>query len=39
MTMKNAAKIEKKLICRFKTDMRNFADFDPSTLKSKKFVF
>ena len=38
MAMKNATKIEKELICRFKIDMRNFANFDPSTLKSQKFV-
>ena len=39
MTMKNDAKIEKKLTCRFKIDMRNFTNFDPSTRKSKKFGF
>ena len=38
MALKNATKIEKELICRFKIDMRNFANFDPSTLKSQKFV-
>ena len=36
MTMKNAAKIDKELTCRFKTDMRNCRNFDPSTQKSKK---
>ena len=39
MTMKNDAKIEEELTCRFKIDMRNFKSFDPSTQKSKKFVF
>ena len=39
MTMKNDTKIEEKLTCRFKIDMRNFTDFDPSTQKSKRFVF
>ena len=39
MTMKNDTKIEEKLTCRFKIDMRNFTDFDPSTRKSKKCVF
>ena len=39
MTMKNATKIEKELICRFKIDMKNFMNFDPSTRKSKKCVF
>ena len=37
MTMKNDTKIEKELTS-FKTDMRNFTNFDPSTQKSKKFV-
>ena len=39
MTMKNDTKIEKELTCRFKIDMRNLTNFDPSTQKSKKFVF
>ena len=39
ITMKNDTKIEEELTCRFKTDMRNFTNFDPSTQKSKKFVF
>ena len=38
MTMKNDTKIEEELTCRFKIDMRNFTNFDPSTRKSKKFV-
>ena len=37
MTMKNT-QIEEELNCRFKVDMRNFTNFDPSTQKSKKFV-
>ena len=39
MAVKNNAKFEGKLTCRFKIDMRNFTNFDPSTQKSKKFVF
>ena len=39
MTMKNDTKIEEELTCCFKTDMRNFTNFDPSTQKSKIFVF
>ena len=39
MTMKNDTKIEEELTCRFKIDLRNFTNFDPSTRKSKKFVF
>ena len=39
MTMKNDAKIEEELTCRFKIGMRNFRNFDLSTRKSKKFVF
>ena len=39
MTMKNDTKIEEEMTCRFKTDMRNFTNFDPSTQKSKKFAF
>ena len=31
VTMKNDTKIEEELTCRFKIDMRNFANFDPST--------
>ena len=38
MTIKNDTKIEEELTCRFKIDMRNFTNFDPSTWKSKKFV-
>ena len=36
MTMKNDTKIEEKLTCRFKIEIRNFTNFDPSTRKSKK---
>ena len=39
MTMKNDLKFEEKLICHFKTDMRNLTVFDPSTQKSKKCFF
>ena len=38
MTMKNDAKFEEELTCRFKTDMRNLMNFDPSTRKSPKFA-
>ena len=34
MAMKNDAKIEEELNCRFKIEMRNFTNFDPSTQKS-----
>ena len=30
MTMKNDTKIEEELTCRFKIDMRNFTNFEPS---------
>ena len=39
MTMKNDTKIEEGLTGRFKTYMRNFTSFPPSTGKSKKVVF
>ena len=35
MTMKNDAKLEEELTCNFKTDMRNLANFKPSTQKSQ----
>ena len=38
MTMKNDAKLEEELTCRFKIDMRNLTNFDPSTRKSQKFA-
>ena len=31
MTMKNDTKIEEESTCRFKIDLRNFTNFDPST--------
>ena len=31
MNMKNDAKIEEKLTCQVKIDMRNLTSFDPST--------
>ena len=37
MAMKNNAKFEEELTCHFKTDMRNFTNFD-STWKSKKIA-
>ena len=36
MTMKNDAKLEKELTCRFKIDITNSTNFDPSTRKSQK---
>ena len=38
MGIKNDAKFEEKLTSHFKTDMRNLANCDPSTWKSKKFA-
>ena len=38
MAMKNDTKIEKELTCRFKIDMSNLTNFDPSTRKSQKFA-
>ena len=38
MAMKNDTKIEQEVTCRFKIDLSNFTNFDPSTRKSKKFV-
>ena len=37
MTMKNDAKFKKRLFCQFKTDMKNFKKFDPSTQKFQKY--
>ena len=37
MTLKNDAKFEEELTCRFKIDMKNLMNFDPSTRKSTKF--
>ena len=39
MKMNNNTKIEEELTCRFKIDMRNVTNFDPSIRKSKKIVF
>ena len=39
MTMKNDTKMEEELTCRFKTDIRNFTNFDSSTQKSKQLRF
>ena len=39
MTMKNDTKTEGEVTCRFKIEMRNFTNFDPSAQKSEKFVF
>ena len=38
MTLKNDEKFEEELTCRIKIDMRNLANFDPSTRKSQKFA-
>ena len=38
MAMTNDAKFEEELICRFKIDLRNLTNFDPSTRKPKKFA-
>ena len=36
MTLKNYEKFEEDLTCRFKIDMRNLTNFDPSTQTSQK---
>ena len=36
MTLKNDAKFEEELTCRFKIDMRNLTNFDTSTQKTQK---
>ena len=38
MTIKNDAKVEEELTCRFKIDMGNLENFDSNTWKSKKFA-
>ena len=38
ITMKNDAKFEDELTCRFKIALRNLANVGPSTLKSEKFA-
>ena len=37
MKMKNDAKLEEELTCRFRIGMMNLTSFDPSTQKSEKF--
>ena len=37
MAMKNDANLEEELTRRFKIDMRNLTNIDPSTLKSQTF--
>ena len=39
MKMKNDTNIEVEMTRRFKINMRNFTNIDPTTQKSKKFVF
>ena len=39
MTMKNDAKFEEELTCRYKIDMRNLTNFDPSTQNLKNVHF
>ena len=34
----NDAKFEEELTCRFKIDMKNLTNFDPSTQKPQKFA-
>ena len=38
MTVNNDAKFEEELTFRFKIDMRNLTNFDPSTQKYEKFA-
>ena len=38
MALKNDGKFEEELTCRFKIDMTNLTNFDPSTRKSQKFA-
>ena len=38
ISMKNGEKAEEELTSQFKTDMRNFTNFDLSTQKSHKFA-
>ena len=37
--MKNHAKFEEELTCRFKIDMRSLTNYDPGTRMSQKFAF
>ena len=39
MTLKSHAKFEEELTCRFKIDMGNLTNFDPSAWKSQKVSF
>ena len=39
MTMKNDAKFEEELTCRFKTDKKNWTNFDSGSRKSQKLGF
>ena len=39
MIMSNDTKIEEELTCRFKIQTSNLTNFDPSTRKTKRFVF
>ena len=38
MTAKNDTKFKEELACKFKTDMRHLANFDPGTQKSQTFA-
>ena len=38
MTIKNDTKIEEDLTCKFKIDVTNLTNFDPSTRESQKFA-
>ena len=38
MKVKNDSKFEQQFTCRFKIDMKNLTNFDPSTQKSQKFA-
>ena len=38
MAMKDDAKFQEELTCRFKIDMRNLTNFDTSTQKPQKFA-
>ena len=38
MTMKNDAKFEEELTCRFKIEMKNLTNFNLSTQNSQKFA-
>ena len=39
VTMKNDARFEEELTCRFKIDIRNLMNFDPSIQNSQNFAF